>query len=70
MLRLFAVRPFLGTVILGIPVLLLIAVGLLTIMIVKFLVIFVLPAVLVIWLFRRIVRGRPRPDAADGPATA
>lgn len=70
MLRLFAVRPFLGTVILGIPVLLLIAVGLMTILMVKFFVVFVLPVMLVIWLFKRIFRGRLRPAPADGPATA
>lgn len=70
MLRLLAVRPFIGAVILGIPVLLLIAVGLITIMALKFLVIFVLPAVIVFWLLKRIFRGRSRPAPAESAASA
>jgi hypothetical protein len=54
LLRLFALRPFLTMAILGIPVVILIAVGLITITIVKFLVMVVLPIALVIWLVRKV----------------
>jgi len=63
LLRLFALRPFLTMAILGIPVVLLIAVGLFTIMAFKFLVFIVLPIALVVWLMRRVFR------ANRGPAT-
>ena len=53
-LRLFALRPFLTMAILGIPVVLLIGIGLLTVMILKFVIFVVLPIVLVVWLFRRL----------------
>ncbi|HEU4990781.1 MAG: hypothetical protein KGL93_06345 [Gemmatimonadota bacterium] len=56
LLRLFALRPFLTMAILGIPVLVLIAVGLVTIFALKFLVFIVLPVALVIWLLRRLWR--------------
>jgi hypothetical protein len=56
LLRLFALRPFLTMVILGIPVIVLIAVGLLTIMLMKVLVFVVLPIVAVVWLARRLFR--------------
>ena len=56
LLRLFALRPFLTMAILGIPVLVLIAVGLLTIMALKFLVFIVLPVAAVIWLVRKVFR--------------
>lgn len=52
--RLFALRPFLTFAVLGIPVIILIAVGLITIMALKFLVFIVLPIVLIIWVFRKI----------------
>lgn len=58
-LRLFALRPLLSAAILGIPVLVLIAVGLFTIYAVKFLVFVVLPVGLVIWLVRRFRRRNP-----------
>ncbi|HKV50724.1 MAG TPA: hypothetical protein VJO52_05920 [Gemmatimonadaceae bacterium] len=51
-LRLIALRPFLGMAILGIPILLLIAVGLITILAFKFLVFIVLPIVAVVWVVR------------------
>ena len=60
--RLFQVRPFLTMAILGIPVIILVMVGLFTIFALKFLVFFVLPVLAVVWLFRKIFR-RP------GPAT-
>ena len=53
-LRLFALRPFLTMAILGIPIVLLIAIGLLTVMVLKFVVFFVLPIVLIVWLFRKL----------------
>jgi hypothetical protein len=53
-LRLFALRPLLTLGIFGIPVLILIAVGLFTIMALKFLIFIVLPIALVIWLFRKV----------------
>jgi len=62
LLRLFALRPFFTMAILGVPVILLIAVGLFTIVALKFLVFIVLPIALVVWLLRRVVR--PRPDTA------
>ena len=54
LLRLFALRPFLTMAILGIPIVILIAVGLITIVVVKFLVLVVLPIALVIWLVRKV----------------
>ena len=51
--RLFVLRPFLTMAILGIPVVILIAVGLLTIMALKLFVFVVLPIILVVWLFRK-----------------
>jgi hypothetical protein len=53
-IRLFALRPLLTLAVMGIPVILLIAVGLLTIMVLKFVVFVVLPIALVIWLFRKL----------------
>ncbi|HWZ58400.1 MAG TPA: hypothetical protein VNW46_05430 [Gemmatimonadaceae bacterium] len=52
LLRLFALRPLLAITIFGIPLLLLAAVGLLTIVVLKILIFVVLPIVLVIWLVR------------------
>jgi hypothetical protein len=54
LLRLFAVRPFLTMAIFGIPVLVLIAVGLATIWTLKVLVFVVLPILAVIWVLRMI----------------
>ena len=53
-LRLFALRPFFTMAILGIPVLLLIVVGLFTILALKFLIFIVLPIALAIWLIRAV----------------
>lgn len=55
-LRLFALRPLLSLAIFGIPVLVLVAVGLVTIFALKALVFVVLPIALVIWLIRRLTR--------------
>ncbi len=57
--RLFALRPFYTTAIIGIPIIMLIAIGIFTVVAVKFFVFIVLPIALVVWLFRRIF-GRPR----------
>ena len=54
LLRLFALRPFLTMAIFGIPVLILIAVGLFTILALKFLLFVVLPIALVVWLIRSL----------------
>ncbi|MDE3054533.1 MAG: hypothetical protein KGL38_08660 [Gemmatimonadota bacterium] len=56
LLRLFALRPFFTMAILGIPVAVLIAVGLFTIFALKFLLLIVLPVALVVWLARRVWR--------------
>ena len=65
LLRLFALRPFLTMAILGIPVVLLIVVGLVTIVAFKFLVFIVLPIAAVVWLTRRVFRSRPTPPPAS-----
>lgn len=56
LLRLFALRPLLSMAILGIPVLMLVAVGLITIFALKVIVFVVLPILLVVWLVRRFSR--------------
>ena len=53
LLRLAAVRPLLTGAILGIPLVILVLVGLVTIFALKFFVFFVLPVLAVIWLIRR-----------------
>jgi hypothetical protein len=64
LLRLFALRPFLTMAILGIPIIVLIAVGLLTIMLMKLLVFVVLPILAVVWLARRLFGNRERQPTA------
>ena len=54
--RLFALRPLLGAAILGIPVLLLIALGLTVVIVGKLLLFVVLPVALVIWLVKSVFR--------------
>jgi type IV secretory pathway VirB3-like protein len=63
LLRLFALRPFLTMAIMGIPVLILIAVGLFTIVILKALLFVVLPIVVVVWLVRKLFGKRERQAA-------
>ena len=58
-LRLFALRPFLSMAILGFPLMLLVAVGLFTILALKFIFFIVLPVAAVIWLVRRLTRPKP-----------
>ena len=55
-LRLFALRPLFSLMIFGVPLLLALAVGLFVIVAFKAIFFVVLPAVLVIWLVRRLVR--------------
>lgn len=55
-LRLFALRPFFTLAIFGIPIVVLVIVGLLTIMAFKFLIFIVIPVALVVWLIRAIMR--------------
>ena len=60
-LRVIALRPLLTFAILGIPVILLIAVGLFTIMALKVLIFVVLPIVVVIWAAKKLF-GPPKTD--------
>jgi len=58
-LRLLALRPFLGMAILGVPVIALIAIGLMAVLAVKLFVALIIPTILVvaaIWLIRRMTR--------------
>jgi hypothetical protein len=59
--RLFVLRPFLTMAILGIPIVILIAVGLITIMALKFVVFVVLPICLVVWVLRKLFWTRENP---------
>jgi hypothetical protein len=52
LLRLLALRPLLTITIFGIPLLILAAIGLLTVAVVKFLIFIALPIALVIWAVR------------------
>jgi hypothetical protein len=52
-LRLFALRPLLSLAIFGIPVLTLVAIGLVTVVALKALLFVVLPIAFVVWLLRR-----------------
>lgn len=62
LLRLFALRPLLTLAIFGIPLFVLVAVGLLTIVAFKVLVFVVLPIVAVVWLLRRFSRSGDSPS--------
>jgi hypothetical protein len=52
-LRLFALRPFLSLALFGVPVLLLVAIGLATVLALKAVVFVVLPIALIVWWVRR-----------------
>lgn len=67
--RLLAMRPLLSMAILGIPVILLIAVGLATILALKVLVFVVFPIVLVLWAIRKFKRKDP-PSTSTPPYDA
>jgi hypothetical protein len=55
--RLFVLRPLFSLAVLGIPVIILIAVGLFTIWALKILVFVVLPIALIVWVLRRLFGG-------------
>jgi hypothetical protein len=63
LLRLLALRPLLSIAIFGIPILVLVAVGLFTILALKLLVFVVLPVLALVWLFRKFSR------SGDWPAS-
>ena len=63
LLRLFALRPLLSIAIFGIPLLVLVAVGLFTILALKLLVFVVLPVIVLVWLVRKFSR------SGDWPAS-
>jgi hypothetical protein len=63
LLRLFALRPLLSLAIFGIPIMVLVAVGLFTILALKLLVFVVLPIMVVVWLYKRMSR------SGDWPAS-
>lgn len=63
LLRLFALRPLLSLAIFGIPIMVLVAVGLFTILALKLLVFVVLPILVVVWLYKRMSR------SGDWPAS-
>ena len=58
LLRLLALRPLLSLAIFGIPMMVLVAVGLFTILALKLLVFVVLPIVGLVWLYKRMSRSR------------
>ena len=61
--RLLALRPLLSFAILGVPVLALVALGLVTVMVLKLMFFVVLPIVLVYWLVKRVFK--PHDDMAS-----
>jgi hypothetical protein len=63
LLRLLALRPLLSIAIFGIPLLVLVAVGLFTILALKLLVSVVLPVLAIVWLLRKFSR------SGDWPAS-
>lgn len=63
LLRLLALRPLLSLAIFGIPILVLVAVGLFTILALKLLVFVVLPVLAIVWLYRKCSR------SGDWPAS-
>lgn len=56
LLRLFALRPLLSMAIFGIPILALVAIGVVTVFALKILVFIVLPILLIWWLVKRARR--------------
>jgi hypothetical protein len=63
LLRLLALRPLLSIALFGIPILVLVAVGLFTILALKLFVFVVLPVLALVWLFRKFSR------SGDWPAS-
>jgi len=62
LLRLFALRPLLSMAIFGIPILALIAIGVVTVFMLKVLVFIVLPILLIWWLVKRARRNSTSVD--------
>lgn len=56
LLRLFALRPLLSMAIFGIPILALVAIGIVTVFALKILVFIVFPIILIWWLVKRLRR--------------
>jgi len=56
LLRLFALRPLLSMAIFGIPILALVAIGVVTVFALKILIFIVLPILLIWWLVKRFRR--------------
>jgi hypothetical protein len=63
LLRLFALRPLLTLAIFGIPLIVLVVVGLFAILALKLFFFVVLPIMVIVWLFRKITR------SGDAPAS-
>lgn len=61
LLRLFALRPLLTLALFGIPLVVLVAVGLFTILALKLFVFVILPVLAVVWLIRRFTRSGDSP---------
>jgi hypothetical protein len=61
LLRLFALRPLLTLALFGIPIIVLVAVGLFTILALKLFFFIVLPILVVVWLVRRVTRSGDEP---------
>lgn len=63
LLRLFALRPLLTLAIFGIPIVVLVAIGLFTILALKLFFFIVLPIMVIVWVFRKLTR------SGDAPAS-
>lgn len=63
LLRLFALRPLLTLALFGIPIIVLVAVGLFAILALKLFFFVVLPVLVVVWLVRKVTR------SGDAPAS-
>jgi type IV secretory pathway VirB3-like protein len=61
LLRLFALRPLLTLALFGIPVVVLVVVGLFTILALKLFFFIVLPILVVVWLVRKVTRSGDAP---------
>jgi hypothetical protein len=61
LLRLFALRPLLTLALFGIPIIVLVAVGLFTILALKLFFFIVLPILVVVWLVRKVTRSGDEP---------
>ena len=62
-LRLFALRPLLTIAIMGIPLLVLIVIGLAAVIFLKLFIFFILPIAAVVWLMRRVFRSSHEPKS-------